>query len=151
EIIRRAPEEMRGGDVTFSSHLMDAVLRYDWRGNVRELENVIARYVVLGSEEALFPEGPTSRIAKPAFAVSPGSNLSLKHIARQATRQIEQEAILKALQNNQWNRRKAAQVLKISYRALLYKVRQAGLPAKRPRQKADAEVPIDVSSQPRVN
>ena len=59
--------------------------------------------------------------------------------------------ILKVLQANQWNRRKAAEILKISYRALLYKVRQAGLPAKRPLRKvADSEdgdmVTVDKSS-----
>ena len=52
---------------------------------------------------------------------------------------MEHDVILKVLQANHWNRRKAAEVLKISYRALLYKVRQAGLPAKRPRRKAELE------------
>ena len=52
---------------------------------------------------------------------------------------MEHDVILKVLQANHWNRRKAAEVLKISYRALLYKVRQAGLPAKRPRRKPEAE------------
>jgi two-component system response regulator AtoC len=48
---------------------------------------------------------------------------------------MERDVILKVLQANHWNRRRTAEVLKISYRALLYKVRQAGLPAKRPRRK----------------
>ncbi len=58
---------------------------------------------------------------------------------------MEHDVILKVLQDNHWNRRKAAQVLKISYRALLYKVRQAGLPAKRPRRKIDSEAQIPES------
>jgi two-component system response regulator AtoC len=115
-----------------------------WRGNVRELENLIARYVVLGSEEALFAEKPERPAPKSYVSTMAGSNISLKHIAKQATRQMEQEVILKALQANRWNRRKTAEVLKISYRALLYKVRQAGLPAKRPRQKSEPAVPLDV-------
>jgi two-component system response regulator AtoC len=53
---------------------------------------------------------------------------------------MEHDVILKVLQANHWNRRKAAEILKISYRALLYKVRQAGIPAKRPQRKiADVE------------
>jgi two-component system response regulator AtoC len=57
---------------------------------------------------------------------------------------MERDLILKVLQENHWNRRKSAEVLKISYRALLYKVRQAGLPAKRLQRKTDEEsVPLD--------
>jgi two-component system response regulator AtoC len=52
---------------------------------------------------------------------------------------MEHDVILKVLQANHWNRRKAAEQLKISYRALLYKVRQAGLPSKRPRRRPEME------------
>ena len=54
---------------------------------------------------------------------------------------MEHDVILKVLQANQWNRRKTAEILKISYRALLYKVRQAGLPARRPRRKETGKRP----------
>jgi two-component system response regulator AtoC len=67
-------------------------------------------------------------------------NIPLKHIAQQVTRRMEHDVILKVLQANHWNRRRTAEVLKISYRALLYKVRQAGLPAKRPARKMDPSV-----------
>lgn len=107
----------------------------EWRGNVRELENTVARYVVLGSEDALLSETPEPRVAKPSFLPAADGTLSLKHISQQVTRRMEHEVILKVLQANRWNRRKTAEILKISYRALLYKVRQAGLPAKAPRQK----------------
>ena len=123
--------------------LSDAALRFlhdkEWRGNVRELENTIARYVVLGSEEALYGEKPERTVPRPAFATTSanGDSIPLKHIAQQATRKMEHEVILKVLQANHWNRRKTAEVLKISYRALLYKVRQAGLPAKHPRPKPE--------------
>ncbi len=119
----------------------------DWRGNVRELENSIARYVVLGSEDVLLGDKP-ERAAKPSFAASADGSIPLKHIAQQATRQKEQEVILKVLQANHWNRRKTAEALKISYRALLYKVRQAGLPAKRLRHKSNSPIVIEPSSAP---
>jgi len=108
----------------------------DWPGNVRELENCMARYVILGSEEAFHSERPEEK--KPlnfSYEVSEDGNIPLKRIAQQVTRRMEHDLILKVLQANHWNRRKAAEVLKISYRALLYKVRQAGLPAKRPARK----------------
>lgn len=126
--------------------LSDATLRFlrekEWRGNIRELENSVARYVVLGTEEALFAEKPEGPVSKPSFSHPAGVSIPLKHIAKEATRQMEQEVILKVLQANHWNRRKTAAALKISYRALLYKVRQAGLPAKRPRQRPERALPL---------
>jgi two-component system, NtrC family, response regulator AtoC len=114
----------------------------NWQGNVRELENSIARYVVLGSEDALFTDKFEKAVTKPSFVVQPGGNIPLKHLAQQATRRMEHEVILKVLQANHWNRRKTAEALKISYRALLYKVRQAGLPSKRPRHKPGGGLPM---------
>ncbi|MGA9883420.1 MAG: sigma 54-interacting transcriptional regulator [Candidatus Acidiferrales bacterium] len=126
--------------------LSDAAIRLlqekDWRGNVRELENTIARYVVLGSEDELFAERPDRTVSKPSFTTPAGASIPLKHITQQATRKMEHEVILKVLQANRWNRRKTAEALKISYRALLYKVRRAGLPAKRPPQKSEPALPL---------
>lgn len=104
----------------------------EWRGNIRELENCVARYVILGSEEAFFSERDDKRNEAPPYESTPDGRIPLKRISQQVTRRMERELILKVLQANHWNRRKTAEALKISYRALLYKVRQAGLPAKRP-------------------
>ncbi len=114
----------------------------DWPGNVRELENCMARYVVLGSEEAFSFENSEPKVSDFAIQLTADGNIPLKSIAQQVTRRMERDVILKVLQANHWNRRKAAQVLKISYRALLYKVRQAGLPSKRPRQQADPDAEL---------
>ncbi len=107
----------------------------DWHGNVRELENSIARYVVLGSDETFYGERIDRHPGHNDYEPNADGHIPLKRIARQAIRRMEHDVILRVLQANHWNRRKTAQVLKISYRALLYKVRQAGLPAKHPRQK----------------
>src|SRR5271170_8255552 len=111
----------------------------DWPGNVRELENCMARYVVLGSEETFYAERTERAPVHFNYETNADGNIPLKHIAQQVTRNMERDVILKVLQANHWNRRRTAEVLKISYRALLYKVRQAGLPAKRPRRKQDAD------------
>jgi two-component system, NtrC family, response regulator AtoC len=121
---------------TLSREISQLLQQRDWPGNVRELENCMARYVVLGSEEAFYSErGEEKKPVSFAFEVGEDGNIPLKRLAQQVTRRMEHDLILKVLQANHWNRRKAAEVLKISYRALLYKVRQAGLPAKRPQRK----------------
>jgi len=128
-----------------SSDTLHVLRQRDWPGNIRELENCIARYVVLGSEEGFV--GERSERASSHFTYEPTADgsIPLKHISQQVTRRMERDVILRVLQANHWNRRKAAEILKISYRALLYKVRQAGLPSKRPRQKTreDEGLPPD--------
>jgi two-component system, NtrC family, response regulator AtoC len=119
----------------------------DWPGNVRELENCMARYVVLGSEEAFYSDRTEKKPFSFTYEPSADGNIPLKRIAQQVTRRMEHDVILKVLQANHWNRRKAAEVLKISYRALLYKVRQAGLPAKRPRRKVEPEAEFSADTR----
>lgn len=110
---------------------------FSWPGNIRELSNCIARYVLIGPEAAMVPETP-NRHAK-AENVSPSRGpVSLKQIARDAIGDMERDLILAALRANHWNRRRAAQDLKISYRALIYKIREAGIGVKKvssPRQR----------------
>lgn len=132
-----------------SREILELLQQREWPGNIRELENCMARYVILGSEEAFHSERPEEK--KPfsfAYEVSEDGNIPLKRIAQQVTRRMEHDVILKVLQANHWNRRKAAEVLKISYRALLYKVRQAGLPAKRPQRKSEGISGVSAASAP---
>ena len=130
---REAPE--------LSRETMLLLQQRDWPGNIRELENCLARYVVLGTEDAFYndPHGEDKKPVSIAYEVNEEGNIPLKRISQQVTRRMEHDLILKVLQANHWNRRKAAEVLKISYRALLYKVRQAGLPPKRPQRRASGE------------
>ncbi len=109
----------------------------EWKGNIRELENCIATYVLLGTLET--PEDGEllgSLGATEAHTLTDGA-VPMKHIARMACRELSREIILNALQANQWNRTRTAEALKISYRSLLYKIREAGLPPKRPRPHVD--------------
>ena len=113
----------------FSIEMLGYLKNLDWPGNVRELANVSARYVLIGPESLATPTLPRRT------ALNGGSqgnrSAQLKGIAKDAIRQTERKVILQALRENQWNRRKTAQALQISYRALIYKIRDAGLASRR--------------------
>jgi two-component system response regulator AtoC len=107
---------------------------YHWPGNIRQLENLIRSYVLIGSEEALvaelMPEAPRSGIVTEIDLSEP---ISLKNITKKATQDLERQIILKVLQENSWNRQKTAKWLQISYRSLLYKLSEVGMPELPPR------------------
>ena len=160
-----------------SQELAPLFLEYEWPGNVRQLENMIKRMVVLGSEAPIVQElqqpasplhhwshttsstaprptapplqpampPPAAAAAPVAVAAAPAAlgidsvaamaapagagaaNVSLKDIARTAARGAERELILRMLTRTRWNRKEAAENLGISYKALLYKIKENGL------------------------
>ena len=100
-------------------------------GENESFENLIKRYVILGTEDVIQNELPF-RAGAQQLSATPGEGpISLKKMTRQATQELERKVILTALETNNWNRKRAARDLNISYRALLYKIRQAGLAPKR--------------------
>lgn len=115
----------------------------DWPGNIRELSNGIARHVLIGPEASILDDSARP-VRQPLPPVSAQNGVvSLKSLCKEAIRASERNIILAALRANRWNRRKAAQELKISYRLLIYKIRDAGLISKHknsidPRQAAEA-------------
>lgn len=99
---------------------------YDWPGNVRELEHFAKRISLLHDvREAIAELHRTPKFA-PVLQVETHS-VSLKAVARTASRQVEKELIREALERTHWNRKRAAQQLRISYKSLLYKIKQTGL------------------------
>jgi two-component system response regulator AtoC len=117
-----------------SPRLMELLSHHHWPGNIRELENLIRRYVIFGSEQAITDDLLHIRIGEPAAEPARGVR-SLKATIRQAVRELERRVILEALQAHNWNRKEAARALQISYRSLFYKIKAAGLPQKRERAK----------------
>jgi two-component system, NtrC family, response regulator AtoC len=114
------------------SDTLDTLENLPWPGNVRELSNCIARYVLIGQDAFIIPQDLRRRRVTGTIGTTAESRLPLRSIAKDAIRELERNVILEALRNNQWNRRKTAQALKISYRALIYKIRDAGLISRRP-------------------
>jgi two-component system, NtrC family, response regulator AtoC len=108
----------------FSGTILRAFAQHAWPGNIRELENLTKRYVILGSEDAVWAELVNETEASADDVVFDGS-VPLRKLTRRAARDFEHKIILKALQNHKWNRKEAARSLRISYRALLYKLREA--------------------------
>jgi transcriptional regulator with PAS, ATPase and Fis domain len=115
-----------------SKHLMEAALRYPWPGNLRELENFVKRYVILEDDEGSFRElvemtGQQQRLAPREEAAPAPKEQGLKALVRGLKDEAEMEAIADALEKTNWCRKDAARMLEISYKALLYKMRQFNL------------------------
>ena len=115
---------------------------YSWPGNVRELENIVRRLVVLGSVEQIHEDiGLRLRSSQPKQSdVSPVPHvanpaLGLREIARRAAQEAERIAIKEVLDRVHWNRSEAARLLRISYKTLLSKIAECGLPPKQRRPK----------------
>ncbi|MGD8670301.1 MAG: helix-turn-helix domain-containing protein, partial [Desulfobacterales bacterium] len=132
-----------------SQNTIAKMASYHWPGNVRELQNVLKRYMILGEGEETIDdllstaarrqrssEFPSSE-AKPSIPVDlwgvdgdkpPNlSSLSLKKVRKKALDRVEKEVISYVLEKTGWNRSKAAKILNISYKTLLYKIKDLGI------------------------
>lgn len=112
-----------------SEETLRVMQHHSWPGNIRELENLVRRYVMLEDEEVILSEimemAPDSRFVA---TIEIDIRLSLKEATKRAIRDLERQVILRILQLNNWNRKRTADALEISYRGLLYKMRDAGFP-----------------------
>ena len=149
--LRRYSQHYNKTPLALATDTLRLFAEYDWPGNVRELENVARRMVILGTDAPIRREvaaaiaGSAMRVGPipalqpmaaapaappvpaPQAAAPVGLTGSLKDIARQAAREAERELIFRTLQQTRWNRREAAGILRISYKALLYKIKEAEL------------------------
>src|SRR5580693_925558 len=127
----RMAEQYARPPLPLSANMLQACQDYSWPGNLRELNNFIKRYLVLGDEKLAIQElqpRDDGNAARPDAAATPAeAGGGLKSVARSAKDEAEAEAIRQALDQTNWNRKQAAALLQISYKALLYKIRQYGI------------------------
>jgi DNA-binding NtrC family response regulator len=143
---------------TPSKYLLDAALNYPWPGNLRELENFVKRYVILeddeGSLRELIEMSATRQRTSPREEPPVAREQGLKALVRGLKDEAEMEAIADALEKTRWCRKDAAKMLGISYKALLYKMRQFNLDTPRTRRssvaKAEESAPAAVGAKQEV-
>jgi two-component system response regulator AtoC len=129
--LNKYSEKFQKQTPTPSQHLIEAAIRYAWPGNLRELENFVKRYVILEDDEGSFRELVEMAAARqrtsPREEAVPVKAQGLKALVRGLKDEAEMEAIADALEKTHWCRKDAAKMLGISYKALLYKIRQFNL------------------------
>lgn len=127
--LNKYAEMFHRAEMTLSDHVMQLLVEHPWPGNIRQLENVIKRIVALENEELGIVDLKVSPMLSslPAAPIVAPSR-SLKAASRAASRQAERELILQTLERTHWNRKRAAEALQISYKSLLFKLKQIQVP-----------------------
>ena len=139
--MRKAAASNGCDPLPLSPTLMHALTAYEWPGNLRELENTIKRYLVMADEQAIINELVSWQFPG-SFAPpeeDPRGNGGLKHLVRNLKGGAERAAIAQKLEDTRWNRKAAAIDLQISYKALLYKIKQYDLNPPHKRASLDQE------------
>jgi DNA-binding NtrC family response regulator len=131
--VRKGAAKYGSKPLTLSRNLLDALTRYSWPGNSRELEHVINRFLILGDEMAILADlSPFSNLHTEASSSQDQmKGAGLKQLVRSLKGDAEAAAIERILEANGWNRKAAANELQISYKALLYKIKQYDLAPRR--------------------
>ncbi|MHB8302372.1 MAG: sigma 54-interacting transcriptional regulator [Acidobacteriaceae bacterium] len=131
----------------FSAEVLRQMMEYDWPGNIRELENLCKRYVIVGGETQILRElsernqarvkarlvdlNPKGSVLVDSDSGEPTTGgetpISLLEVGRRAAWEAERRAILEMLESTRWNRREAARRLQVSYKALLNKIKHLQL------------------------
>jgi two-component system response regulator AtoC len=128
--MRKGAKRYGRDPLTFSTELMNTLTEHAWPGNLREMENVVNRYLVLGDEKAILDELNPSvgyHNGSPATPQEIPNGAGLKAMVRNLKGDAESLAIAQVLEGVGWNRKAAANDLQISYKALLYKIKQYDL------------------------
>jgi len=119
--------EFKKNTPELNQEVVDTLSAYHWPGNIRELENIARRIVLFGDFRIVMDELQFS-IPEQFGKVSVVNGSSLKMAARAASKKAERELIMRTLERTRWNRKKAARELQISYKSLLCKIKQIGVP-----------------------
>jgi len=119
-----------------SAETIDVLKKYSWPGNIRELENMIKRIILFGERVATrsLIQSQNNDEIDPSYhdGFTPNGTkgldfLNLKKVRREATESAEKELMQKTLNETHWNRKEAARLLQVSYKALLYKIQKYNL------------------------
>jgi two-component system response regulator AtoC len=124
EFLAKYAQEFRRPIPALSKETRRLFQDYSWPGNLHELEAAARILVALGDEQLAM--GGLRALLQKAPSARNGRRMSLKAAAKAASHEAEKELILRALTRTRWNRRRAAEELQISYKALLYKLKQIG-------------------------
>jgi two-component system response regulator AtoC len=131
---RRYAAQFNRSDFEVPASSIGRLVQYHYPGNIRELENIVKLMIVLDDPDLIrvpFPpqplDGSAGQVSGPKAAAAVAAPTSLRDIGRSAARSAERDAIARTLTQTGWNRSRAAKLLRISYRALLYKIKEAGL------------------------
>ena len=132
QFMSRMAERYARPPLPLSPSLLQACQDHPWPGNLRELNNFLKRYLILGDENLAVSElqprnDGTGGASGDGSSKAANGGGGLKSLARNAKDGAEAEAITRALEQTNWNRKQAAAILQISYKALLYKIRQYGI------------------------
>ena len=139
--VRKFGEQYKKKVDQLAPETMAVLMQYPWPGNVRELENMVRRMIVLGNEQAVLdelklrdvPRGDGEAAAQLLDLEALGADLAngkgidLKAISKRAAQLAEKRVIERVLNQTRWNRKETAERLQISYKALLYKIKENGL------------------------
>jgi DNA-binding NtrC family response regulator len=125
--LRKYARIFQRAEMTISDRVLQLLIEFPWPGNIRQLENVIKRVVALENEELGIVDLKVSPILS-RLPVTTTVTRSLKAASRAASRQAERELILQTLERTHWNRKRAAEALQISYKSLLFKLKQIQVP-----------------------
>ena len=109
------------------SRMLDVLMSYEWPGNLRELQNIARTFAVTSDADEIITELNSRLRLKPAVLQTQPGDLSLREQVKGAAQKLESEIILRTLERHRWNRRQTAHSLKISYRSLLYKMKNCNL------------------------
>ena len=128
--LKKYTAEMQKEIVDISPEAMKLLLDYEWKGNVRELENVLERAIVMTEGDRISPEFLPEELAGTSSKILlkiPESRVSMKTVMKEVSEIAERTLISRALEQTGNNRTRAAKLLQISHRALMYKIKEYGM------------------------
>ncbi len=125
---RKYCAEMKTGIKDVSKEVLNMLVEYPWKGNVRELENAIERAVILSEGPTIEPEHISLNPVPSKSTLGPlPMNGTLEEAAKEALRLAETQRISKALRETKGNKSRAAELLNVSYKTLLTKIKEYGI------------------------